>query len=72
MTDRVNAITVVLKKDTRTDDVEHLVNAILMLKGVEDVKVNISDLSEKYVAEVRVKNELRERVLAAFEDKWPR
>ena len=71
MTDRVNAITVVLKEDTRTDDVQHLLSAIVMLKGVEDVKLNVVDLNEKYIAEVRVKNDLRKRVLEAFEDKWP-
>lgn len=71
MTDRVNAITVVLKKDTRTDDVEQLLNAILMLKGVENVKLNVSDLCEKYIAEVRVKSDLMRKVLAAFEDEWP-
>ena len=71
MSDRINAITVVLKNDVPSEHAEFLVNAILMLKGVEDVKLNVVDLNEKLIAEIRVKNDLREKVLEAFGDKWP-
>ena len=37
MTDRVKGLYVVLDKDYRTDDVEHIMNAIRMVKGVHTV-----------------------------------
>ena len=57
MTDRYNSLTVVLEKDFRDDDAEHLINAIKMIKGVLSVKGNISDYSD-LVAEERVRREL--------------
>lgn len=39
MTDRVRTLVVVLAEDMRTDDVERIVNAISMVKGVADVKL---------------------------------
>lgn len=37
MTDRYFALTVLLKKDTREDDAERILNAIEMIKGVSKV-----------------------------------
>ena len=57
MTDRINALTVVLTDDWREDDVEPLIEAIKLLKGVLRVSPNIADL-DNYVAEERAKHEL--------------
>lgn len=43
MTDRFNALTVVLEKEIREDDAENLIKAISMLKGVIRVKGNVSN-----------------------------
>lgn len=37
MSDRVQSLTIVLDKDYRTDDVEHIVAALRMVRGVADV-----------------------------------
>lgn len=62
MTDRVNALIVVLEKDMRDDDVEVISNAIRMLRGVLRVDNNISDASD-YVAQARVANKVRESLI---------
>jgi hypothetical protein len=46
MTDRIHALTVVLERDTRDDDVEALVNAIRQMRNVADVSPHVSDLSD--------------------------
>lgn len=43
MTDRINAIVVVLEKDMREDDAEPILNAIRQMRGVLDVRTNIAD-----------------------------
>lgn len=67
MTDRVDRITVVLEHDTRTDDVEALVAAISQLRGVLTVKANVRDPGAMYVAEARVRADLRKRIWDALE-----
>ena len=57
MTDRINALTVVLTDDWREDDVQSLIEAIKLLKGVLRVSPNVADL-DNYVAEERAKHEL--------------
>ncbi len=57
MTDRINALTVVLENDIRTDDADLLVNAISMIKGVISVEKNVSD-SESYIASERARMKL--------------
>ena len=52
MTDRYNHLTVALERDIREDDAEHLINAIMMLKGVLSVKGNVAN-SNSYTAEQR-------------------
>ena len=44
MTDRTQALTVVLEKRSRVDDVEELTGAIGMMKGVYTVAPVVSDL----------------------------
>lgn len=42
MTDRYDGFTVVLDRAMRSDDAEHIINAIQMIKGVADVRPIIS------------------------------
>lgn len=56
MTDRVKGFTVALDKDIRIDDIEHIINAIKMVKGVSDVQPLITD-SGDFIARVRVRQE---------------
>jgi len=57
MTDRFNALTVILEKDVREDDAEPLILAIRLLKGVLAVEGHVASLDEK-IAESRVRREL--------------
>ena len=61
MTAKFNSLTIVLESDVREDDAQTLINAILMLKGVLSVEGNVSSVTD-YVAESRVKTEVRNRL----------
>lgn len=65
MTDRYHTLTVVLEKDTRTDDAEALINAIRMLKGVISVDGVVSDF-DSHMAYSRVRSELSDELLAVL------
>lgn len=72
MTDRIQVLTVVLDRDYRTDDVQSIVNAIEMTKGVQSVAlgepVNVNDL----VARQRVGMEMYEAINEALRKIiWP-
>lgn len=56
MTDRFFSLTVALEKDIREDDAEHIIKAISMIKGVLEVKGNVSDFST-WTAQERVRRE---------------
>lgn len=56
MTDRINAFTVVLDHDIRDDDVEPLLTAIRMLRGVLSVTPHVADHTAHVVRE-RVNHE---------------
>lgn len=60
MTDRIHAITVVVK-DMREDDVEPLIEAIKLLRGVVSVKTHVSDISQ-YSAVESAKTNIREKI----------
>lgn len=61
MTDRYNALTVVLDRDIREDDAEQLINAIRMLRGVLTVDPHVANIGD-HVASMRVKRELTEKL----------
>lgn len=65
MTDRYNALTVVLERDIREDDAEHILKAIGMIRGVLSVTPNIADM-EAHIAEQRVRREMGEKLMAVF------
>ena len=61
MTDRINALTVVLEKDMRHDDVVGLLHAIRSLRGVVAVERNIASV-DAFVAYERARAQLTERL----------
>lgn len=61
MTDRYYALTVILEKDIREDDAEPILNAIRMIKGVQDVKGNVSDVST-YIAQEKARRHFGEKL----------
>jgi hypothetical protein len=63
MTERFKALTVVLETDTRSDDAENLMRAILQLRGVADVRGEVYDLNT-HTAMVRVRTELGAKLMA--------
>lgn len=67
MTDRYNALVVVLDRDIREDDAEFLISAIKMLRGVASVQGNVSDISS-LLAEERAVNVWREKIRKVL---WP-
>ena len=61
MTDRYNALTVVLEHDIRDDDAEDLLAAIRQLRGVLSVSGNVSDL-DAHIAQARARHDLGEKL----------
>lgn len=62
MTNRYNALTVVLETDIREDDAEALIVAIQQLRGVRDVVPNVADVNSM-VAESRARLELLDTLI---------
>jgi len=60
MTDRIDALTVVIR-DTRDDDIEPLITAIKMLKRVISVSPHVSK-HETYIAREQLKMELKDKL----------
>lgn len=69
MTDRFNALTVVLEKDIREDDAEVLMSAIRQLRGVLSVTGEISSVSDS-VAYERAKHAIWVRLWGALQEPW--
>ena len=67
MADRVKGFTVALDKDIRIDDVEFIINAIKMIKGVNNVSPLISDSSD-FIARSRYKSEVQEKILKTLSE----
>lgn len=68
MTDRFNALIVVLDKDYRDDDAEPILEAIRMIKCVQSVTGNVKNFGESWIAESRIKHELRSKLFDVFKD----
>jgi hypothetical protein len=67
MTDRVKGFTVTLEKDIRIDDVEVIMQAIRMIRGIADVEPSIST-SEDHMNRQRIKYELRDKFYKFMND----
>ncbi len=67
MTDRIKGFTVALDKDIRIDDVEHIVTAIKMIKGVMNVAPLVSDSSD-FIARSRYKKEVQDKIFKMLDE----
>ena len=67
MTDRIQGLTVALDRDVRDDDVEAIVNAILMVKGVLHVKKSVVNVGD-YTARVRAVADIEGKLLTALRE----
>ena len=61
MTDRVFALTVVLKDNTCTDDAQPILDAIQMIKGVLSVEAHVADIGQ-WTADTRARRDLGEKL----------
>lgn len=66
MTDRIHALTVVLDRDIREDDIEDIIAAIKMNRFVADVKIHVAN-TEDYMARARVRSDIRFEIHKAIE-----
>ncbi|KKN11037.1 hypothetical protein LCGC14_1030680 [marine sediment metagenome] len=66
MTDRIHALTVVLERIVRSDDVQPTIAAIKELRNVADVKVHIADVAT-HAAETRARGHLTRKLYHALE-----
>jgi hypothetical protein len=64
MTDRVNALTVVLDRDMRDDDVQCVVDAIRMIKCVANVSLNVVDAND-YINRARIISDSQSNAMRA-------
>jgi len=64
MTDRIQGFAVTLNHDMREDDVEHVVNALKMVKGVAAVEPVIGDIRDA-MARDRVRSDVHTRIFVA-------
>lgn len=63
MSDRTRCLVVILDGDYRTDDAQSIVDAIKMVRGVRDVSVRVSDITQHVAIETareELKRKLRE------------
>lgn len=65
MTDRIKGLTVVLERDFREDDVEALINAILVMRGVKHVVPHVAE-AEDFVVRTRTISEIEKDVAKVF------
>ena len=73
MTDRIRTLTVVLDADYRDDDLESLLTAIKMVRGVDDVQfgevVNYKDWIARRAVKTELQHELLKAIDGVFEEK---
>ena len=67
MTDRAKGLFVALDKDYKNDDVQIIIDAISMIKGVDKVEMSVLDTSD-YFARERVKSQIRKKLLKLYEE----
>ena len=67
MTDRIKGLTVALDRDYRDDDVQAVVDAIMMIKGVKGVTTSVVEM-EDYTARVRVLSRIQDKILHVFRE----
>ena len=65
MTDRIHSLTVTLERDTRDDDIQPVIAAILQLRGVVGVEMHVADPAA-YAYEHRADMQMQELILAIY------
>lgn len=65
MTDRIRRLTVILDRDYREDDVQRIIDAISMVRGVALTESHVNVVDD-YVARKVVKQELLEKLQAVL------
>jgi len=65
MSDRINGFSVVLKNDLKDEDFEYVKNAVLMIKGVLNVKENVATVQDWIIRE-RLNSEYKEKILNLY------
>lgn len=55
MTDRISALTVILEHDIRVDDIDPIIDAIRMIKGIALVNKVIANPGERFITEARMR-----------------
>lgn len=66
MTNRCRTLTVILDGEYRVDDVENIIHAITMLRGVYEVKAG--EITADYLAIKIAKRDLEEKLLTIVRD----
>ena len=67
MTDRIKGLVITLDHDYRTDDVDTIVNAIMMVKGVANVSKSVAS-PDDHMNRARIVYKLRQNVLDLFDE----
>lgn len=67
MSDHYYAYTVVLERDVRDDDAEHITHALKMIKGVASVKPHVADTA-LMAATMRAKSSFRDKLYELVKD----
>lgn len=68
MTDRYAGFVVSIEGSIREDDAVHIINALKMVKGVINVKPIELDSIADMNADMRVKHDVRQKLLKWFDD----
>lgn len=66
MTDRIKGFVVTLEQDMRDDDVQSVVDAIGMIRGVASCSPSVADIDD-HMNRTRIRLEMRAKVLKALE-----
>lgn len=69
MSDMVKGFTVVLKKDMREEDAEQIMQAIKLMKGVADVKPEITQGGD-ILHQMRAKSEVKDKLIKFIEENF--
>jgi len=67
MSDRVKGLVVTIKDDVRIDDIQPLIDAISMLKGVVNVEPNISDIND-HINRQKVYYDVKNKIYQLLKD----
>ncbi len=62
MTDRYKGFLVTLDKEIRSDDAEHIINALKMVRGVQSVKPYVKGMQD-YMEYEKAKSDIGQKIL---------